>query len=74
MCGCNSSGEAFNIFNHGNIIAVRTTQLARSSIASVCGVAGPSCLVPQNSGLNAFGAPTATSGPRIMQLALKFSF
>ena len=67
-------GEAFNIFNHENIITVRTTQFARSSLSSVCGIAGAPCLVPQNAGLTAFGTPTATSGPRIMQLSAKFIF
>lgn len=62
--------EAFNIFNHGNIASVRTTQFARS----ICGIPGAPCLVRQNTGLNTFGAPTATSGPRILQLSAKFVF
>jgi hypothetical protein len=66
--------EAFNLLNHGNIIAVRTTQFAFSNVSSVCGIAGTPCLVPQNAGLNAFATPTATSGPKILQLALKFNF
>ncbi len=67
-------GEAFNIFNHGNIITVRTTQFARSASPGICGIAGVPCLVPQNAALSAFGTPTATSGPRIMQLAAKLVF
>jgi hypothetical protein len=66
--------EAFNVFNRTNISAVRTTQYARSTSASVCGIAGTPCLVPQNTGTTAFGVPTGTLGPRIMQLALKLLF
>lgn len=68
------NGEAFNIFNHGNITSVRTTQFAFSSFAADCGLAGTPCLVPQTSGLTAFGTPTATSGPRIIQLSVKLLF
>ena len=66
--------EAFNVLNHANIGGVRTTQFSRSTSASVCGIAGTPCLVPQDIGATAFGTPTATSGPRIMQLALKLLF
>jgi len=67
-------GEAFNALNQGNISGVRTTQFSRSTSTAVCGIAGTPCLVPQNIGAAAFGTPTATSGPRIMQLALKLLF
>lgn len=66
--------EAFNVLNHSNISGVRTTQFSRSTSAAVCGIAGTPCLVPQNIGAAAFGTPTATSGPRIMQLAAKLLF
>jgi hypothetical protein len=66
--------EAFNVFNRGNVTAVRTTQYARSVSSAICGIAGAPCLVSQNTGLSAFGTPTATSGPRIMQLSAKFVF
>jgi hypothetical protein len=66
--------EAFNVFNHGNITGVRTTQFARSTSPAVCGIAGTPCLVPQNIGLSAFGRPTASSGARIMQLSARFVF
>jgi hypothetical protein len=66
--------EAFNLFNHSNIIAVKTTQFSRSTSPSVCGIAGTPCLVPQNTALSAFATPTATSGPRIMQFSAKFVF
>ncbi len=66
--------EAFNVFNRANISGVRTTQFSRSTSTTVCGIAGTPCLVPQNVGATAFGTPTATSGPRIMQLALKLLF
>ncbi|MGB2900304.1 MAG: hypothetical protein WBB89_13625, partial [Candidatus Acidiferrum sp.] len=66
--------EAFNVFNRVNIADVRTTQFSRSSSAISCGIAGTPCLVPQSIGTTAFGAPVATLGPRIMQLALKLVF
>jgi len=66
--------EAFNVFNRGNITGVRTTQFSRSTSPTICGIAGVPCLVPQNKGLSAFGVPTATSGPRIMQLSAKLVF
>jgi len=66
--------EAFNVFNRANISDVYTTQYARSTSIADCGVAGTPCLVPQNTGTTAFGAPAATLGPRIMQLALKLLF
>jgi hypothetical protein len=64
--------EAFNVFNRANVTRVRTTQYAyaastAAASAATCGIAGTPRLVPQNTGLTAFG-PTATSGPRIMQL------
>jgi hypothetical protein len=62
--------EAFDVFNHGNITTVRTTEYALSA----CGIAKTPCLVPQNAGPSAFGTPTATSGPRIMQLSAKIVF
>jgi carboxypeptidase family protein/TonB-dependent receptor-like protein len=66
--------EAFNVLNHTNVTGVRTTQFSFSTSPGVCGVAGVPCLVPQNAGLSAFGTPTATSGPRIVQLSAKFVF
>ena len=71
--------EAFNVFNHANVTGVRTTQYAyvaptAATSAATCGIAGTPCLVPQNTGLSAFGTPTATSGPRIMQLSARFVF
>lgn len=66
--------EAFNVLNRGNISAVLTAQFGRSTSAAVCGRAGTPCLVPQNSGTTAFGTPTATFGPRMMQLSLRLVF
>jgi len=66
--------EAFNVFNRANISDVYTTQYARSTSIADCGVAGTPCLVPQNAGTTAFGAPAATLGPRILQLAVKLLF
>jgi len=68
------SWEAFNVLNSGNVTAVRATQFAPSGSLAVCGIAGAPCLLPQNTGLAAFGTPTMTSGPRIMQLSLRFLF
>ena len=66
--------EAFNVLNHGNITSVRTTEFGLSASALICGIATAPCLVPQNSGLSAFRTPTATSGPRIIQLAARLIF
>ena len=66
--------EAFNVLNRANITDLRTAQFSRSASAGVCGIVGTPCLVPQNIGTAAFGAPAATLGPRVMQLALKFLF
>jgi len=66
--------EAFNAFNRADITGVRTTQFSRSTSAAVCGIAGTPCLVPQDTGSTAFGTPTGTLGPRIMQFALKLLF
>jgi len=66
--------EAFNVLNHTNVTGVRTTQFSFSTAVGVCRIAGVPCLVPQNLGLSAFGTPTATSGPRIMQLSAKLVF
>ena len=66
--------EAFNVLNRANIINVRTTQYSRSTSVQSCAQAGVPCLVPQTSGASAFGVPTDTSGPRIMQLGAKLIF
>jgi hypothetical protein len=68
--------EAFNAFNHTNITAVRTTDFARVASPAVCGVAGVPCLVQNaaNAGLSAFGTPTTSADPRIMQFAVKLVF
>ena len=56
--------EGFNVLNHSNIIGVNNNQYSVSDC-------GPSaCLVP----LATFGAPTFSSGARIMQIAMKFGF
>jgi hypothetical protein len=66
--------EAFNLLNRANVTAVRTQQFAVSGSVAACGTGVPQCLVPLVSGLSAFGMPTATSGPRIMQLAARVAF
>jgi outer membrane receptor protein involved in Fe transport len=66
--------EAFNVFNRANVTEVRTTQYSRSNSPGACGIAGTPCLVPLTSGLTAFGAANATSGPRIAQLSVKLVF
>jgi outer membrane receptor protein involved in Fe transport len=69
--------EGFNVLNHTNITRVNNNQYAVSGFsgsASVCGTAPSSCLVPQKEGLSAFGTPTATSGARTMQIAMRLTF
>ena len=66
--------EAFNVLNHANITYVNNIQYTVSDLSSDCGIAPSPCLVPQNQGLNAFGTPVFSSGPRIMQLAVKVTF
>ena len=68
------SWEAFNVLNRTNITSVQTTQFARSFSPLACGIAGTPCLVPQNTGLSAFGTPIGSSGPRIMQLSARLTF
>jgi hypothetical protein len=68
------SWEAFNLFNRANVIAVRAQQAAVSGNVAACGPGVAQCLVPLVKGLSAFGTPTATSGPRILQLAARFVF
>ncbi len=63
-------GEAFNVFNHANVSNVNVTQYARSTSAVTCGSAPAPCLAPATS----FRLPTATLGPRILQLSAKISF
>jgi Carboxypeptidase regulatory-like domain len=68
--------EAFNLFNHANIIGVNNTQYSvETKSATKCGIAGLPCLVPNSS----FGSPlqafeTPVVGPRIVQLAMRFVF
>jgi len=66
--------EAFNVLNHPNITDVNTRQYAVSFDLQACNIAGTPCLVPQSAGLGAFGVPTETSGPRIMQLSARLLF
>ena len=69
--------EAFNALNHSNITQVRTTQFAVVQSPATCGIAGSPCLVRQDAktaGLGAFGTPTASSGPRILQFGVKLIF
>ncbi|MGI9102172.1 MAG: carboxypeptidase regulatory-like domain-containing protein [Terriglobales bacterium] len=66
--------EAFNVFNRANVTSVRNTQFSRATTAAACGIVATPCLVPQNTGLTAFGVPNGTSGPRIMQFAMKLLF
>ena len=68
------SWEAFNVLNRGNVTAVRTQQFAVSTNMAICGAGVTECLTPFVMGLSAFGTPTATSGPRIMQVAARIVF
>ena len=67
-------GEAFNVLNHANITYVNNTQYTVSGFSSHCGIAPSPCVVPNNKGLSAFGTPLFSSGPRMMQLAVKVTF
>ncbi len=77
--------EAFNLFNHQNITAVKNTLYATSS--SACGAVptGTTCLLPQTlangAGVNTFGLPSAAAinnnganVGRVLQLAAKITF
>jgi hypothetical protein len=66
--------EGFNLLNHPNVVDVNRTQFAVIDSPSACGIAGGPCLVHQNTGLSAFGTPTASAGPRIIQFGAKFVF
>ena len=66
--------EAFNLLNHANVTAVNNTQYSVSDSSAACGIAGTPCLLPQDTGLAAFGTPTATAGARIVQLGVKLIF
>jgi hypothetical protein len=55
-------GEAFNLFNNKNVSAVDATYYRVSNNNRL--------LVP----LATFGSPTASSGPRILQLGAKLRF
>jgi hypothetical protein len=68
------SWDAFNLFNRSNIIAVQKQQFIVSRDSSVCGPGVPQCLVSNDRGSGAFGVPTATAGPRIMQLGVRYVF
>ncbi len=59
-------GEAFNVFNRANVTNVVTTQFSCSG----CTATGSPVLTASSS----FQRPTATLGPRILQLSAKVSF
>lgn len=76
--------EAFNLFNHQNITAVKNTLFATSAAACGAGVTA-TCLVPQTlangAGVNTFGLASAASinnnganVGRVLQLAAKITF
>ncbi|HEX7780286.1 MAG TPA: hypothetical protein VF424_13660, partial [Vicinamibacterales bacterium] len=66
------SCDAFNLFNRANIIAVQQQQFFVRENAEACGEGVPQCLVLVPN--SAFGTPTETAGPRILQLAARFVF
>ena len=74
-------GEAFNLLNHRNILAVNSTAFtysAPSATSTVCSTTFHSngCIAPYTS--QAFGAPTSTNsllyGPRQLQVSAKLFF
>ena len=76
--------EAFNILNRFNVWNVRSTQYAVQTVSTAgsqgaCPVSAVlNCLVPQTSGVTAFGRPASSfvpnNGGRIFQLGAKISF
>ena len=56
--------EAFNVFNRSNVSLERNTAYAFTN----------NTFVPQPNPLTGFGSPSASLGPRIIQLAAKLSF
>ena len=68
------SVDAFNLFNHANIIGVNDSQYTVLTETLPCGTAGTPCLESNNAGLFAFGAPALSSGPRILQISLRLAF
>jgi hypothetical protein len=68
------SADAFNIFNHANIIGVYDNQYTVLTDDVSCGTAGTPCLEPNKAGPSAFGASALSSGPRILQLSLRLVF
>lgn len=56
--------EAFNVFNRSNVSLERNTAYAFAN----------GTFVPQPNPLTGFGSPSASLGPRIIQLAAKISF
>ena len=64
-------GEAFNLLNRSNVSGVRNTYYAVTTNSS--GQAARFTLQDDKT-RNPFGLPTASSGPRIIQLAGKISF
>ncbi len=68
------SWDAFNLFNRANYSNVRTTMFARSTSATACYPAAAPCLVPQNTGVSAFGTVTGALDPRIMQFSAVLRF
>jgi hypothetical protein len=68
------SADAFNVFNHANVIAVNDQHSVVVDDASACGIAGGPCLEPNSAGLSAFASPASSSGPRIVQLSVRLAF
>jgi outer membrane receptor protein involved in Fe transport len=58
--------EAFNALNRSNVSGVRTTFYGFDAASGA--------LVPQSGGATAFGSPSVSSGPRILQFAAKVTF
>jgi outer membrane receptor protein involved in Fe transport len=65
--------EGFNVLNRANIVDVNRQQYRVSLSSAICGAVNAPCLVP-GKGFGAFGLPVLSSGPRIMQLALRLTF
>ena len=68
------SADAFNVFNHANIVGVNDQHSLLVNDPSACGITGTPCLEPNSAGLSAFGSPVFSSGPRVVQLSVRLAF
>ncbi len=69
------AGEAFNLFNHTNIVSLNTTQYNFTNAGSgACAGHTNGCLVPNASFLAPTGSSNGLYGPRQLQITARFEF